>query len=177
MIAFMIIIYVAIIVILFKVLHLKPKPYRIAWIVVAGILALVGIVVGWMQSAPLSEKLVTTQYVVQLVPYVKGQVKAVYAQANQPLKKGDLLLEIDPAPYQYTVDQLEAQLKQAKQLLTRPRRQLKMRRRTSQRRRRPMSWRRRRRGLPLTLKKRTGPRSVSLKSPRHNNSVSRQTPL
>ena len=30
------------------------------------------------------------------------------------MKKGDLLLEIDPAPYQYTVDQLQAQLKAAK---------------------------------------------------------------
>ena len=114
MIAFLTIIYVVIIVILFKVLHLKPKPYRIAWIVVVGILALGGIVVGWVQSAPLSAKLVTTQYVVQLVPYVKGQVRAVYAQANQPIKKGDLLLEIDPAPYQYTVDQLDAELKKAK---------------------------------------------------------------
>jgi multidrug resistance efflux pump len=45
---------------------------------------------------------------------VKGQVKAVHAQANQPMKKGDLLLEIDPAPYQYTVDQLQSQLKAAK---------------------------------------------------------------
>ncbi len=59
--------------------------------------------------APLSGRVVTTQYVVQLVPYVKGQVKKVAAQPNQPIKKGDLLLEIDPEPYQYTVDQLRAQ--------------------------------------------------------------------
>jgi multidrug resistance efflux pump len=30
------------------------------------------------------------------------------------VKKGDLLLEIDPAPYQYTVDRIEAQLNAAK---------------------------------------------------------------
>src|SRR5262249_2454593 len=64
----------------------------------------------WHLDAPMSSRVVTTQYVVQLVPYVKGQVKKVCAQANQPLKKGDLLLEIDPAPYQYAVSQLEAQL-------------------------------------------------------------------
>jgi multidrug resistance efflux pump len=58
--------------------------------------------------------MVTSQYVVQLVPYVKGQVKAVHAQALQPMKKGDLLLEIDPAPYQYTVNQVESQLNSAK---------------------------------------------------------------
>jgi membrane fusion protein, multidrug efflux system len=45
---------------------------------------------------------------------VKGQVKTIYAQANQPLKKGDLLLEIDPAPYQYAVSQAEAQLATSK---------------------------------------------------------------
>src|SRR5262249_3169204 len=64
----------------------------------------------WHLDAPMSSRVVTTQYVVQLVPYVKGQVKKVCAQANQPLKKGDLLLEIDPATYQYAVSQLEAQL-------------------------------------------------------------------
>jgi multidrug resistance efflux pump len=73
-----------------------------------------GIVVAWMQSAPMTKNLVTSQYVVQLVPYVKGQVRTVYAQANTPIKKGDVLLEIDPAPYQYAVDQLEAQLKKSK---------------------------------------------------------------
>ena len=51
--------------------------------------------------------MVTSQYVVQCVPYVKAQVKTIYAQPNQPLKKGDLPLEIDPAPYQYTVSQVE----------------------------------------------------------------------
>jgi multidrug resistance efflux pump len=114
LIAFLLIIYTAAVLLLFKVMHLKPRPYRIAGIIVAGILMLGGVVVGWMQSAPITENLVTSQYVVQLVPYVKGQVKTVYAQANTPMKQGDLLLEIDPVPYQYTVDQLEAQLKKSK---------------------------------------------------------------
>jgi single-stranded DNA-binding protein len=39
----------------------------------------------------LSPKAVTTQYVVQLVPYVKGQIRKVVAQPNQPLKKGDFV--------------------------------------------------------------------------------------
>ncbi|MCK1276022.1 HlyD family secretion protein [Bradyrhizobium sp. 61] len=114
MIAFLIVIYCAVVLVLFKVLHLKPRPYLIACMALAGILMIGGVVVAWTQSAPLTGQLVTTQYVVQLVPYVKGQVKAVHAEANQPMKKGDLLLEIDPAPYQYTVDQLEAQLKASK---------------------------------------------------------------
>ena len=114
MIAFLIIIYTAVVLVLFKVMHLKPTPYRVASMILAGVLLIGGVVVWWTQSAPLTTQLVTTQYVVQLVPYVKGQVKAVHAEANQPMKKGDLLLEIDPAPYQFTVDQLEAQLKASK---------------------------------------------------------------
>jgi multidrug resistance efflux pump len=114
MIAVLLTIYTAIVLVLFKLKLVKPRPYPIALIVVAGIFIIGGVVVAWTLSAPISPKLVTTQYVVQLVPYVKGQVKTVNAQANQPMKKGDLLLEIDPAPYQYTVDQLQAQLKAAK---------------------------------------------------------------
>jgi membrane fusion protein (multidrug efflux system) len=107
------IVYTALVVLLFKFKVLKPRPYPIAWVVVAGILLIGGVVVAWHQFAPISSKVVTTQYVIQLVPYVKGQVKKVHAQANQPVRKGDLLLEINPDPYQYTVNQLEAQLASA----------------------------------------------------------------
>src|SRR5690348_10066465 len=114
MIAFLIVVYTALVLVLFKVLHLRPRPYLIAGLFVGGVLMVGGVVVAWMQSAPMTQDLVTTQYVVQLVPYVKGQVKTVYADANRPLKRGDLLLEIDPTPYQNDVDQLEAQLKVTK---------------------------------------------------------------
>jgi membrane fusion protein (multidrug efflux system) len=110
MISIMIVIYVAIAGLLFRVFQIKPTAYRIASMFLLGIFMIGGVVVVWTQSAPITDKMVTSQYVVQLVPYVKGQVKAIYAQANQLLKKGDLLLEIDPAPYQFTVNQVEAQL-------------------------------------------------------------------
>ena len=111
MIAFLTIIYASVVTILFKFKFVKPRPYPIACAVVAGLLIIGGVVVAWMLCAPLSPKVVASQYVIQLVPYVKGQVKKVHASANQEVKKGDLLLEIDPAPYQYTVNQLEASLK------------------------------------------------------------------
>jgi membrane fusion protein (multidrug efflux system) len=113
-IAFLVIVYVAVVLVLFKVLHIKPTAYIIASMIVAGVFMIGGVVVVWTQSAPITDKMVTSQYVVQLVPYVKGQVKTIYAQANQLMKKGELLLEIDPTPYQYTVSQVEAQLEAAK---------------------------------------------------------------
>jgi multidrug resistance efflux pump len=92
------------------VVKLKLGPKGIAWLAIAFGIPVVVVMALWHLDAPMSSRVVTTQYVVQLVPYVKGQVKKVCAQANRPLKKGDLLLEIDPAPYQYAVSQLEAQL-------------------------------------------------------------------
>ena len=114
MITCMCMIYTAFVVLLFKLKILKPRPYPIAWMRVGGILVIGAIVVFWHLDAPMSGRVVTTQYVVQLVPYVKGQIKKVVAKANQPIKKGDVLVEIDPAPYQFAVNQLEAQLQSAK---------------------------------------------------------------
>lgn len=111
MIALLIILYTAFVLVLFKVLRLKPSPSLIAGLLVAGIFLIGGVVVAWTQSAPITGTLVTNRYVIQLVPYVKGQVVRVYAQANQPMKKGDPLLEIDPTPYRFAVEALEAQLK------------------------------------------------------------------
>ena len=41
---------------------------------------------------------------------VKGKVVKVFVKTNQPLKKGDPLFQIDPTPFQATVDQLKAEL-------------------------------------------------------------------
>jgi multidrug resistance efflux pump len=114
MIAMLVIVYTAVVVVLFKLKLLKPRPFPIAWVAVAGVILIGGVVVVWTLSAPMSKRVVTTQYVIQLVPYVKGQVKKVHAQPNQALKKGELLLEIDPEPYQYKVNQVQADLASAK---------------------------------------------------------------
>jgi membrane fusion protein (multidrug efflux system) len=115
MVAFLLIVYTSVVLVLFKLKLVRPRPYPIACTIVAGIVLIGGVVVAWMLFAPMSAKVVSTQYVVQLVPYVKGQVKKIYAQGYQPMKSGDLLLEIDPAPYQYVVNQLQAQFEGAKE--------------------------------------------------------------
>ncbi len=45
-----------------------------------------------------------------IVPQVGGRVVAVPVAANVPLRQGDVLFEIDAAPYQYEVDRLAAAL-------------------------------------------------------------------
>src|SRR5947207_15756518 len=44
--------------------------------------------------------------VVQIVPPVRGIVVDVPVEANKPLKKGEVLVRIDPQPFQFDVDPL-----------------------------------------------------------------------
>lgn len=83
--------------------------------------ALIGItVIGWILLAmnvyqPYSKSSVVSRYVVQIAPQVTGQVTEVPVSPNVPVKKGDVLFQIDPAPFQAQVDGLEAALVQAVQ--------------------------------------------------------------
>jgi len=59
------------------------------------------------------------QRVVQITPHITipGRVQSVVAQPNTPLKKGDVLFTIDPRPFQFEVDRLEAALAAANQMV------------------------------------------------------------
>src|SRR3984893_8304788 len=53
--------------------------------------------------------------VVEVIPNVTGQIIAIPVKTNVPVKTGDVLFQIDPAPFQYKVAQLKASLAGAKQ--------------------------------------------------------------
>jgi multidrug resistance efflux pump len=53
--------------------------------------------------------------VVEVTPNVTGQVIAIPVKPNVPVKAGEILLQIDPAPFQYKVAQLQASLAAARQ--------------------------------------------------------------
>jgi multidrug resistance efflux pump len=53
--------------------------------------------------------------VVEVTPNVTGQIVAIPVKPNVPVKMGDVLFQIDPAPFQYKVTQLKASLAAAKQ--------------------------------------------------------------
>ncbi|TWU29595.1 HlyD family secretion protein [Bythopirellula polymerisocia] len=118
MIAFMTIIYVALVVLVFKVFKVKPSRWPIALLATIGILMLGIIVVLWTIAAPISTRAVVSRYVIQIVPIVKGQVISIPAEPNVPLKKGEVLYEIDPTPYEYQVNLSTAQLAAAKSNVT-----------------------------------------------------------
>lgn len=53
--------------------------------------------------------------VAEIAPNVSGQVTAIPVRPNVPVKAGATLFRIDPTPFQYKVDQLEASLAGARQ--------------------------------------------------------------
>src|SRR4029078_9270655 len=54
-------------------------------------------------------------YVVQVAPRVEGQVVRVCVEENQAVKKGDLLSEIDPRPFEHQLELLVAKRVEAVQ--------------------------------------------------------------
>jgi multidrug resistance efflux pump len=59
---------------------------------------------------PGSEDVRVINFVTEVVPRVQGTVIQVAVEGNVPVKKGDILVQIDPKPYQLKVNQLQAQL-------------------------------------------------------------------
>ena len=101
----------------FKVIKLKVNPVSIAVAALIGVFLLGGIVIGWKFSAPMTERMTVNRPVVPLVASqnTKELIKKVHVEMDQPVKKGDLLYEVDPTPFQYAVDQRTAQLEEAQQ--------------------------------------------------------------
>src|SRR3954453_19374895 len=52
--------------------------------------------------------------VAEVTPNVSGQVIELPVKANQPVKAGTMLFRIEPAPFQYKVQNLQASLAEAK---------------------------------------------------------------
>jgi len=65
------------------------------------------------QYTPYSKELLVESRVLQIAPEYGGIVKEVQVKPNTPLKKGDPLFLMDPAPWQAKVDEIKGQLAEA----------------------------------------------------------------
>jgi RND family efflux transporter MFP subunit len=98
---------------LFILVKLKIIPFNLFWKVspvIVLLLLLVGLFIPMNWGAPQGPALVIRNSV-PIVPNVAGEVTDVAVAANVPLKAGDLLFRIDPAPFKASVDALQAQLR------------------------------------------------------------------
>ncbi len=96
---------------LFAKFKLIPiNTYSIFTALAGGVVILLLVFILLSQCHPVSDDCRTYAVVVPIVPQVRGIVTDVPVGSNQPLKAGDVLFRIDPRPYQYEVDRLEAAL-------------------------------------------------------------------
>jgi multidrug resistance efflux pump len=57
-----------------------------------------------------SGRVTVTGRVVEVTPNVTGQIISIPVKPNLPVKANEVLFQIDPAPFQYKVTQLQASL-------------------------------------------------------------------
>jgi len=72
---------------------------------------------------------------VQVGTYVSGPIRAIYADYNSPVKKGQLVAKIDPAPFQVKVEEAEANLANARAKVDKDRADLVLKKLTLERNR------------------------------------------
>jgi multidrug resistance efflux pump len=111
--------YIAICVVIFKVFKIPLNKWTVPTAVLGGILLIGALIFTMNYNHPYSE--ITRNYfvTVPIVPEVTGQVIDVPVRPNQQLKKGDVLLKLDPVPFEDNVAKLKAQLDTAKKDLAR----------------------------------------------------------
>jgi multidrug resistance efflux pump len=92
----------------------KFKLVRLGWFS-GTVAALIGIFilsvfVALLNNLAPSGRITISSRVIEVMPNVSGEVIAIPVKPNVPVKAGAVLFQIDPAPYQYKVTQLEAAL-------------------------------------------------------------------
>ena len=98
----------------------KWLKLSVPWVLVSAFFVvhvLLIFLIGLRFMTPASNNAKVVQHTIQLVPRLSEPtlVTAVLVEQNQPVKKGQPLFQFDRRPYEYKVQQLEAQLAQAKQ--------------------------------------------------------------
>jgi multidrug resistance efflux pump len=111
MIAFISICYGGLYVLIFNKLGwLQKTAGNICAFAGVGVAMIGAIILMWYTFSPISADARMFRYIIPIVPNVRGEVVEVPVEATQPLSRGDTLFRIDPAPYEMTVRQLEAQV-------------------------------------------------------------------
>jgi multidrug resistance efflux pump len=77
---------------------------------IGGVVLLATVVFTVNIITPGTEDVRVINFVTEVVPRVQGTITKVAVEGNTMVKKGDILIEIDPKPYQLKLSQLEAQL-------------------------------------------------------------------
>jgi len=93
----------------------QKKSRKPLFFAILGVIAIVAVVMGvrfvvWSSSHTSTDDASITADVVQIAPQVSGTVLSVPVSDNQHVKKGDLLVQLDPSSFQTAVAQAKANL-------------------------------------------------------------------
>jgi multidrug resistance efflux pump len=102
--------YVALTTVIFKVFKIPLNKWTVPTAALGGILLIGTLIVVMNYNHPYSETSRDYFVTTPVIPTVKGRVIEVPVIPNAPIKKGDVLFKLDPEPYQYQVDALQARL-------------------------------------------------------------------
>lgn len=105
--------YVAVTTIVFKVFKIPLNKWTVPTAALGGIILIGTLIVVMNYNHPYSETSREYFATTPIIPTVKGRVIDVPVATNAPIKKGDVLFTLDPEPYQYKVDALQARLNAA----------------------------------------------------------------
>ena len=111
----LILIYVSICYVVFKVFRIPVNQWSLATAALGGIIGIALLLLIMNYNHPFTTNARIYFAVTPVFPSVRGRVIEVPVQANVPLKEGDVLFRVDPKPYQYVVDQKKALLAEAEQ--------------------------------------------------------------
>lgn len=111
----LLLIYAAICMGIFRILHVPLNRWTVTAACIGGVAIVGGLLAGMNYNHPFTTDARIYFFTTPIVPQVKGRVVEVSVRPNAALKKGDPLFEIDPAPYQFVVEQKKAALAEAEQ--------------------------------------------------------------
>lgn len=113
--ALLLLTYAAICVAIFKILRVPLNQWTATTAVLGGVAMVGGLLAGMNYNHPFTTDARLNFFTTPIIPQVKGRVVEVPVKPNVALKKGDPLFKLDPAPYQFVVDQKKAALAEAEQ--------------------------------------------------------------
>src|SRR5262249_53490661 len=76
--------------------------------IVVGAVVLAVVVVRRVLRHPQTDDAVVMADIIGVVPQVSGTITELHVKDNQPVKQGDLLMVIDPRPYEFAVQRARA---------------------------------------------------------------------
>lgn len=106
----MVLTYVSLCIVAFRVLRLPASKWTLTTAVLGGVVLVGGVLVLLNYNQPFSSEARLYFYATPISPTVNGQVTDVPVKSDTPVKKGDVLFQIDQRPFEFAVKRLKAEL-------------------------------------------------------------------